>query len=650
MEGETYVGILNARDNDTPSNELDWSISGGRDRNHFSLSSDGYLDFQVPKDYEAPDDAGRNRVYDLTVRVSDGTNSDTANVRVALENRNEDAPTAYAGEDQEDIEEGTTVTLRGSGSDPDAETALSYFWNQISGESVTLSSPTRARTTFTAPVGLAQDEVLRFTLRVTDGGGLFHEDEVQVTVVASWKQGVFDSSEDYKHLCANPGKAFDKAKTRQGTYVDENNWLRSWSHETYLWYDEITDVNPAAHATPDYFDLMKTEETTSSGQPKDRFHFLYSTAAWEQLKAGSRIGYGARFRILSASPPRKAVVLYTEPGSPAVTANLVRGTQIISIDGIDFINSTDENEIAKLNAALSPSVGDTHTFTVKDPGTSSQERSVTMTAKKVTEHPVQNVKVLTNSNEERVGYILFNGHIDSAKQPLVNAVNTLMGGDGIDDLVLDIRYNSGGGLSVAQLISSMIAGSTKDGQTFSKVVHNDKIKDVNFLFKRGFRINGKNVNAPSLGLSRVFVLTGSVRPSTCSASETIINGLRGVDIEVIQIGRTTCGKPHGFYPEDNCGTTYFTIQLELVNAKDSADYLDGFSPTCSVADDFDHELGNAQEDMLEAALYYQANNSCPSSGSARTRVGAAVVSPEEKSPSADSVSIERFEFPGLILD
>lgn len=578
MEGETYVGILNARDDDTPSHELDWSISGGSDRTHFSLSSDGYLDFQAPKDYEAPDDAGRNRVYDLTVQVSDGTNSDTANVRVELENRNEDAPTAYAGEDQEDIEEEATVTLRGSGSDPDAETALSYFWNQISGESVTLSSPTRARTTFTAPVGLAQDEVLRFSLRVTDGGGLFHEDEVQVTVVASWKQGVFDSSEDYKHLCANPDKAFDKAKTRQGTYVDENNWLRSWSHETYLWYDEITDVNPADHATPDYFDLMKTEETTNSGQPKDRFHFLYSTAGWEQLVAGSVIGYGAKFHVLSASPPRKAVVIYTEPGSPATTANLVRGTQIISIDGIDFINSTDENEIAKLNAALSPSVGDTHTFTVKDPGTSSQERSVTMTAKKVTEHPVQNVKVLTNSNEERVGYILFNRHIDSAKQPLVNAVNTLMGGDGIDDLVLDIRYNSGGGLSVAQLISSMIAGSTKDGQTFSKAVHNDKIKDVNFLFKRGFRINGKNVNAPSLGLSRVFVLTGSVRPRTCSASETIINGLRGVDIEVIQIGRTTCGKPHAFYPEDNCGTTYFTIQVELVNAKDSADYLDGFSP------------------------------------------------------------------------
>jgi len=67
---------------------------------------------------------------------------------------------------------------------------------------------------------------------------------------------------------------------------------------------------------------------------------------------------------------------------------------------------------------------------------------------------------------------------------------------------------------------------------------------------------------PTLNLSRVFVLTTS---STCSASEAIINGLRGADIEVIQIGSGTCGKPYGFYPTDNCATTYFTIQFSGIN-------------------------------------------------------------------------------------
>ena len=79
-----------------------------------------------------------------------------------------------------------------------------------------------------------------------------------------------------------------------------------------------------------------------------------------------------------------------------------------------------------------------------------------------------------------------------------------------------------------------------------------------------------------MNLSRVYVLTGG---TTCSASESIINGLRGVDVEVIQIGSTTCGKPYGFYPEDNCGTTYFSIQFKGVNAAGFGDYADGFSPS-----------------------------------------------------------------------
>lgn len=102
-----------------------------------------------------------------------------------------------------------------------------------------------------------------------------------------------------------------------------------------------------------------------------------------------------------------------------------------------------------------------------------------------------------------------------------------------------------------------------------------------------------------------------------------MNGLRGVDIEVIQIGSTTCGKPYGFYPVDNCGTTYFTIQFRGVNQKNFGDYTDGFSPAntaanvgtvvpgCSVADDFTNPLGVATEGRLAAALAYRDGQACP---------------------------------------
>ena len=104
---------------------------------------------------------------------------------------------------------------------------------------------------------------------------------------------------------------------------------------------------------------------------------------------------------------------------------------------------------------------------------------------------------------------------------------------------------------------------------------------------------------------------------TCSASEAIINGLRGVGVVVNQIGTTTCGKPYGFFPQENCGTTYFAIQFQGVNNAGFGDYPDGFVPptSCTVSDDFTHALGDPSEALLQVALGLRANGACsPPSG------------------------------------
>jgi len=108
-----------------------------------------------------------------------------------------------------------------------------------------------------------------------------------------------------------------------------------------------------------------------------------------------------------------------------------------------------------------------------------------------------------------------------------------------------------------------------------------------------------------------------------------------VNVNVYLIGSTTCGKPYGFYPTDNCGTTYFTIQFRGENAANFGDYTDGFSPAntqgvrgtavpgCSVADDFTHALGDPTEARIAAALSFRASNnqSCPAaSGISEPRV------------------------------
>lgn len=446
----------------------------------------------------------------------------------------------------------------------------------------------------------------------------------------TWTPGVFQPASTFKDLCATPRPgAFPD---RQGTTVDENNWLRSWSNDLYLWYDEIADRNPALFDTPQYFDLLRTMEETASGRPKDRFHFSLPTDEWEAMsQSGISAGYGVSWAVLRPTVPREIVVAFTEPGSPATqpTIDLRRGARVLEVDGVDAINDDTQGGVDTLNAGLFPGdTGESHTFTIEDPG-SSGSRTFSMTSVESQSTPVQNVRRI-DTDDGQVGYMLFNDHIATAEQLLIDAVNEL---DGVADLVLDIRYNGGGFLAIASELAYMVAGAARtDGKSFERLRFNDKHPDFNPITGEplqprpfidtttGSFSAPAGQPLPSLDLPRVFVLTG---PGTCSASESIINALRGIDIQIIQIGSTTCGKPFGFFPADNCGTTYFSIQFQGVNDKEFGDYPDGFSPEnetdapgvrlagCSLADDFSRPLGDREEGRLAAALAYRDTGNCP---------------------------------------
>lgn len=465
-----------------------------------------------------------------------------------------------------------------------------------------------------------------------------------VTVTANTLQ----PSANFAARCASPRTGTDPFThtaypDQAGSTTSENNWLRSWTHETYLWYREVPDNSPSSYSSPlAYFDVLKTTQTTASGQPKDKFHFTYPTAQWEALsQTGVQAGYGATWVILKGAPPRDVRVAYTEPSSPATAsnANLARGATILAVDGIDVVNVNTNAGVDAINAALFPDAsGQSHTFTVRDNG-SSTPRAFTMTSANITGTPVQNVHTI-NTGSGLVGYMLFNDHLATSEQQLVAAVTTLKNA-GVSDLVLDIRYNGGGYLDIASEMAYMIAGPVATtGKTFEELQFNDQHPTTDAvtgatltptLFHsttQGFSVAAGQV-LPTLNLTRVFVLTGN---DTCSASESIINSLRGIDVQVIQIGSTTCGKPYGFYPTDNCGTTYFSIQFRGVNQKGFGDYADGFAPSntvgtqtttipgCSVGDDFTHALGDIAEGRLAAALNYRSTQNCPAASgySART--------------------------------
>jgi carboxyl-terminal processing protease len=457
---------------------------------------------------------------------------------------------------------------------------------------------------------------------------------------AGWVQGQFQPESKFAAMCVTPRTGTDPGTQKaypdvQGTLLDELNWLRSWNNDLYLWFDEVTDQNPANFSTDAaYFNVLMTTQTTAAGKPKDRFHFTYATSVWEQLsESGVQAGYGANFVVIAGTPPREVVVAYTEPGSAAAIppASLARGAKLLSIDGVDLVNASDQASVNILNAGLSPqTVGESHTFSVLDAGAAAP-RTITMVSADVTSTPVQNVQTITAPNGNLVGYMLFNDHVATAESELVAAFSQLQSA-GVHDLVLDIRYNGGGFLDIASEVAYMVAGpGPTTGKTFELSQFNSKYPSVNpvtgaALVPTGFHSTTQGFSTtagqalPSLNLARVFVLTTA---STCSASESIINSLRGVNVQVIEVGSTTCGKPYGFYPADNCGVTYFTIQFQGINAQGFGNYPDGFTPQntaategvllpgCSVADDFTHPLGDAAEGLLASALSYQSGGTCP---------------------------------------
>ena len=434
----------------------------------------------------------------------------------------------------------------------------------------------------------------------------------------------------YAQRCAQPRAGIDPASRQPyvdvaGTVMDEKLWVRWWIDDLYLWYREVPNVDITKPATAvDYFDQEKTLATTPSGKPKDQFHFIYDTPTWEALsQSGTEASYGVQWALLRSSPPRSLTIAYVQPGSPAamVVPPLGRGAKVLSIDGVDVENGSDTRT---LNAGLTPAnLGETHSFVVQDLG-ATQPRTVMLTSTSVTIVPVQNVGRLPPPND-KVGYFLFTDHIATAEKALFDAF-TQLSAAGVTDLILDMRYNGGGLLAIASELAYMIAGPARvSGKTFERLQYNDRYPDTDpfsglplqpFGFvnqSQGFApdLDG-GMPLPSLGLSRVFVLTSS---ETCSASESVMNSLAGIDVQVIQIGETTCGKPYGFVPQDNCGTTFFAIQFQGVNNQGFGDYADGFVPGgvfkgCTVPDDFTHALGDPAEARLAAALAYRARTRC----------------------------------------
>ncbi|MGI2259962.1 S41 family peptidase [Shewanella sp. GXUN23E] len=458
-----------------------------------------------------------------------------------------------------------------------------------------------------------------------DGGG---------NTTPTWTAGVYEPASQFINQCSAPRSGTDPYTNeaypdKAGSVFLEKMYLRSFSNETYLWYDELPDPNPNSYnSVISYFDILRTTQVTDSGRDKDEFHFVDTYENYmQESQSGLTGGYGINWAFIETYAPRDLKVAYTETASGAELAGVERGDKLLKINAIDFVNTNASADIDAINEALFyPQMGKSYRFTFET--RTGSTKTVTLTAAQIALSPVKNIRVIENQGR-KVGYLQHNQFISAAQSGLIQAFSQFSTA-GIDELVIDMRYNGGGLIYQSAQLGYMIAGSGSQNRVFETLAYNDKRsaynESINFVPRAiDWDQSVFTDPLPYVGLSKVYILSTS---GTASASESLINALRGIDVEVILIGGQTRGKPYGFLPQQNCGLVYFTVQFKGVNEKNFGDYADGFIPTpasnivtdmgvdakvpgCTVADDFSQPLGDEQEAMLAAALQYMQDGTCP---------------------------------------
>jgi carboxyl-terminal processing protease len=375
--------------------------------------------------------------------------------------------------------------------------------------------------------------------------------------------------------------------------LGQNAFVRSTLQNIYFWYRELPDLDPGAAASPEaYLDAVRYKALDTS------FSYITGRAANDAFYSDSQfIGFGFGYKLVSEDDLR---VMQVYAGSPAADAGLSRGDRILAVGGrsVGELLATGE-----LGAAFGPAeIG--YAIDLRVRALDGADRGVTLAKRLVTIPTVSDTKLLGVGGRV-VGYVHFRNFVQPSHGALDAAFFTLEMA-GASELVLDLRYNGGGLVDVAQYLAGLIGGYRTDGQVFTQFFHNDKNTALNKVVRFGQPEH-------ALSLERVVVITTR---ASASASELVVNSLRPF-IKVVLVGDTTYGKPVGQYGFNFCDKVLVPVSFTLRNALGYGDFFGGFPPDCAAADDFEHPLGDAGEASLTEALHFIDSGTC--SAAARTR-------------------------------
>ena len=392
-------------------------------------------------------------------------------------------------------------------------------------------------------------------------------------------------------------------------YAKVNSWILENMTYWYLWNDQLP-TSPSKDKDPEAF----FKSLLYSG---DRFSWIQDNYT-ELLNSLQGINKEAGYEYVLYKESESgsnvvAQILYVKPGSPAALAGLKRG---------DLISKINDQQITTSNyKTLLQALSENHSITYKPLNIEEQKfgdiTTISLQVVEFSENPNFMHKVI-EINDRKIGYYVYNffaAGTDSNTKAYDTEMENIFAefkAQGITDLILDLRFNSGGSESSADNLASHIGKGIDNSKIFAKRTYNSKVqKDIlddkdlgpSFLTTKFLSKSGNIGNQLTGG--RVYVLTSS---RTASASELVINALKPF-MDVFLIGDVTYGKNVGSIslyekddPENKWGLQ--PIVVKVSNSLDQSDYAAGFTPNVLHKDNqlYIYPLGDTREALLGQAI------------------------------------------------
>lgn len=356
--------------------------------------------------------------------------------------------------------------------------------------------------------------------------------------------------------------------------------------DIYLWTEVLPTIQE--FRPRDSKDIYEVMTKVRSYQPLDRFSFVETKEETERTNQGLESDFG--FLVKFYSSPTDLRVNYVYRGSPGGTKGVKRGWRILRLNGRE-INANNDADNQYLNEVFFGTATSAD-FTFQKPDGSTLTTNITKGI-----YPLHTVlyKNVYNAGSRKVGYFVYNQFSGlSSVQELIVTLNDFVA-QGINEMIVDLRYNRGGFVSTQDTLANMLAPQSvgRGQKVMYTYVFNERYKNWNettYFYKTG-----------GINLNRIVFI---VSPASASASELLINNLKPV-LNVKLVGEEkTFGKPVGFFPIPVFNFNIYPVSFKTVNSLGAADYYDGFKVDKNTLDDLSRDFGDENEASLKEALNY----------------------------------------------